>query len=150
VGPPCVDDASCIAAFSSSSVQCAEREKKWCRNAPTQTCTTAADCPVCPPVAPGAAAPPCGRLCEVRQLKLYVGSGRTGTELVDLFSDPDEIGRRSGDDPLVTDMSSPTGTYGYDVRRLSCCIDAWWPDGASGGTACAKGFACPADLACNQ
>jgi hypothetical protein len=69
---------------------------------------------------------------------------------VDLFTDPDERGRRSGDDPLVTDMSSPSGTYRADVRRLSCCVDDWWPEGASGGTACTKGHACPADFVCNE
>jgi arylsulfatase A-like enzyme len=150
VGPPCIDDDSCISAFASSSVRCADRERKWCRNAPNQTCTTADDCPVCPSVAPGAASPPCGRVCEARQLKLYLGTGRGGSELVDLFTDPDERGRRSGDDPLVTDMSSPNGTYGADVRRLSCCVDDWWPEGASGGTACTKGHACPADFVCNE
>jgi Sulfatase len=150
VGPPCIDDLSCVSAFSTFAVQCSGREQKWCRNAPNQACTTAADCPVCAPVGQGAAAPPCGRVCELHQLKLYVGSGRSGTELVDLFSDPDELSRRSDDDPLLMDMSSPTGSYGLDVRRLNCCIDGWWPEGAAGGTACTKDAACPADFVCNQ
>ncbi len=150
VGPPCIDDISCFSAFGSFKVTCAGREEKWCRNAPNQTCTTATDCPVCAPVAAGATAPPCGRLCEPRQLKLYVGSGRNATELVDLFSDPDELGRRSGDDPLIADMSAPNGTYRSDVRRLNCCIDDWWPEGTSGGTACTRSYDCPADFTCNR
>lgn len=150
-GPPCLDDVSCISAFQNLAAHCAAREAKWCRNAPNQECATAADCPVCPPVAPGAASPPCGRVCEPRQLKLYLGTGHEGTELVDLFSDPDEHRRRAGDDPLVRAMSSPNGVYGADVRRLSCCVDDWWPEGASGGTACAPStHACPADFVCNQ
>src|SRR5262249_38822009 len=37
-GPPCIDDATCVTAFSSFKVQCAGREQKWCRNAPDRTC----------------------------------------------------------------------------------------------------------------
>jgi hypothetical protein len=149
-GPPCLDDVSCVSAFQSFQVRCAERQRKWCRNAPNTTCTSAADCPACPPVAAGAAAPPCGRVCEPHVLKLYVGPGNYGTEMVDLFTDPDEQTRRAGDDPLLLDMSSPDGPYGADVRRLSCCVDDWWPEAVSDKTACGKGFSCPADFVCNQ
>jgi hypothetical protein len=149
-GPPCLDDVSCTSAFGSSAVRCAERERKWCRNAPNTTCTTAADCPACEPVAPGAAAPPCGRVCEPHVLKLYVGTGNYDDELVDLFTDPDEWTRRAGDDPLLLDMSSPDGPYGADVRRLSCCVDDWWPEAVSSRTACRQDSPCPADFVCNE
>jgi Sulfatase len=150
VGPPCIDAATCVIAYSSFNVQCAEQATKWCRNAPNIACSTAADCPACP--APlGPTAPPCGRVCETQQLKLYLGADPGGVGLVDLFLDPDERGRHIGeDDPLFAQMSSPAGPYGPDLRRLSCCIDAWWPDGARGGTLCRARDACPADFTCNQ
>jgi Sulfatase len=150
VGPPCIDAATCVIAYSSFNVQCAEQATKWCRNAPNIACSTAADCPACP--APlGPTAPPCGRVCETQQLKLYLGADPGGVGLVDLFLDPDERGRHIGEDgPLFAQMSSPAGPYGPDLRRLSCCIDAWWPDGARGGTLCRARDACPADFTCNQ
>jgi len=132
------------------AARCTERQQKWCRNAPNQRCTTANDCPACPSAVAGTAGAPCGRLCEPHQLKLYLGTGSRGSELVDLFTDPDERARRRGDDPLLLDMSSANGTYGYDVRRLSCCVDDWWPEGASGGSACTQHDPCPADFVCNQ
>jgi hypothetical protein len=90
-------------------------------------------------------------VCETQQLKLYLGADPGGVGLVDLFLDPDERGRHIGeDDPLFAQMSSPGGPYGPDLRRLSCCIDAWWPDGARGGTLCRARDACPADFTCNQ
>ena len=150
VGPPCIDAASCVVAYGTFNVQCAEQATKWCRNAPNTACTTAADCPVCP-AAFGPTAPPCGRVCETQQLKLYVGADPGGAGLVDLFLDPDERGRHAGEgDPLFSQMSSPGGPYGLDLRRLSCCIDDWWPDGARGGTLCKPKDSCPADFICNQ
>jgi len=150
VGPPCLDDSSCITAFTDFSMRCAERATKWCRNAPNQRCTTAADCPACPP-GPGPTPPSCGRVCETQQLKLYLGADPGIAGLVDLFHDPDERGRRLGEnDLLFTQMSSRNGPYGFDLRRLSCCIDAWWPEGASGGTLCGPRDGCPPDFACNQ
>src|SRR5262249_40779971 len=44
VGPPCIDAATCVIAYSSFNVQCAEQATKWCRNAPNIACSTAADC----------------------------------------------------------------------------------------------------------
>jgi hypothetical protein len=149
-GPPCLDDTSCVTSFGSLSVRCLGRQTKWCRNAPNRACNTAADCPVCPPIVPGTSNPPCGRLCESQQLKLYVGTTAQGAELLDLFADPDERVRLPGDDPLLRAMSDPDGQYRADVRRLGCCVDDWWPEGVSGGSVCAPGFECPADYVCNE
>jgi len=80
-----------------------------------------------------------------------LGTNSTGAEMVDLFADPDERGRQGqGDVGLFTDMSSPSGPYRADLGRLSCCVDAWWPEGARGGTRCTAADVCPADFTCNQ
>ena len=114
------------------------------------SCESADDCPACP-AGPGPEAPPCSRLCEHRQLKLYLGTNSTNAEMVDLFLDPDERGRQgTGDVGLFTGMSSQSGPYGADLGRLSCCVDAWWPEGARGGTRCTAAYVCPADFTCNQ
>src|SRR5262245_17812654 len=140
VGPPCVDAQTCASLFPGQGYACLEQATKWCRNAPNQACESADDCPACP-AGPGAVAPPCARLCESRQLKLYLGTTSSAAELVDLFLDPDERGRRGeGDTGLFTDMSSPSGPYRSDLGRLSCCVDAWWPDGARGGTRCTAAY----------
>ncbi len=150
VGPPCVDDQTCASLFPGQGTACLEQTTKWCRNAPNQACESAADCPTCP-AGVGAVAAPCNRLCEARQLKLYLGTNSSAAELVDLFVDPDERGRRGdGDAGLFTDMSSPSGPYRNDLGRLSCCVDAWWPEGARGGTRCSSAYSCPADFTCNQ
>ena len=80
-------------------------------------------------------------------------------QLTDLFIDPDErglYGERgnpiSGIDPstLISDLSSVSGPYGGAIRRMNCCIDAWWPEVvATSGTECTAGYSCPADLACD-
>jgi hypothetical protein len=150
LGPPCIDSSTCVVAYSSFKVQCAEQATKWCRNAPNTACSTAADCPACPGGL-GLKPPPCGRVCETQQLKLYLGADPGGAGLVDLFHDPDERGRHTGeDDPLFSQMSSRDGPYGLDLCRLSCCIDDWWPDGARGGTLCRARDVCPADFVCNE
>jgi hypothetical protein len=121
---------------------CVERETRWCRNAPHVRCSAHADCPACPP---GSAA--CGRLCEARQLKAYVTPAGEKPQLADLFLDPDESGlhgRSTG--TMVPDLSAANGPYAATMARMNCCIDAWWPEGASGGTACSGG--CPAALSC--
>ncbi len=146
-GAPCLDDVSCIAAYQSFAVQCAERETRWCRNAPNQGCTTAADCPACPGTGAAAA---CGRVCEPRVMKLYLGRNGDEPEYVDLFTDPDERGRRYGGDAVYGQMSSPGGPYAADLRRLSCCLDDWWAEGIRGGTLCGAADACPADFVCNE
>jgi len=150
VGPPCVDDQTCAALFPGQQTACLEQRTKWCRNAPNVSCESADDCPACP-AGPGPEAPPCSRLCEHRQLKLYLGTNSTNAEMVDLFLDPDERGRQgTGDVGLFTGMSSQSGPYGADLGRLSCCVDAWWPQGARGGTRCTPAYVCPADFTCNQ
>ena len=92
------------------------------------------------------------RLCEARTLKLYVSPGAVASvQLSDLFLDPDEDGLHTGDPTkLVTQMSDLGGPYANAIRRMNCCIDAWWPEivGQS-GTQCTTGFTCPADLACD-
>src|SRR5262249_42939556 len=118
LGPPCMDASTCIVAYSSFNVQCAEQATKWCRNAPNKACSTAADCPACPGGL-GPVAAPCGRVCETQQLKLYLGADPGGAALVDLFRDPDERGRHAGSaDPLFSQMSSSNGLYGLDLHRL--------------------------------
>ena len=72
-------------------------------------------------------------------------------QLADLFLDPDERGLATGDQTkLVTQLSSLTGPYAGAIRRLNCCIDAWWPEivGES-GTQCTLGYSCPADFSCD-
>ena len=59
--------------FPGGHFACAEPETKWCRNAPDVRCGIDADCPVCP-AGPGPTPPPCSRLCEARQLKLYIST----------------------------------------------------------------------------
>jgi hypothetical protein len=146
VGPPCVDDASCAGMFGSSTVRCVEPGAKWCRNAPHQTCTVAADCPACP----GGPLDACGRVCEAQQLKLYVGIAGTEVEMVDLFRDPDERGRVFDADPsnALVAMSSLSGPHATDLRRLACCIDGWWPEAAAAGSVCRTEDTCPADFSC--
>ena len=97
--------------------------------------------------------PACGRLCEARILKFYATPGTVpGPELSDLFLDPDEKGLHQGDPTsLVTALSNPTGGYATLMRRMNCCIDAWWPQIVTEtGTLCTTGLSCPADLTCNQ
>jgi hypothetical protein len=146
VGPACVDDASCAGMFGTSAVRCLEPGAKWCRNAPHQACATAADCPDCP----GGPSDACGRVCESQQMKLYVGTAGGEAEMVDLFRDADEGGRVFDADPsnAQTAMSSLSGPYATDLRRLACCIDGWWPEAASAGSMCRAGDACPADFSC--
>jgi hypothetical protein len=140
-GPSCIEDADCTRMFGAGSI-CVERETRWCRNAPHVRCTVHGDCPACPQ---GSAA--CGRLCEARQLKAYVTPSGDRSQLADLFLDPDESGlhgRSTG--AMVPDLSAVNGPYAGTIGRMACCIDAWWPEGASGGSAC-KGT-CPASLSC--
>jgi hypothetical protein len=95
--------------------------------------------------------PPCGRVCEPRQLKLYVapGSGGATAQLTDLFLDPDEQDLATGTSgTLVDDLSKPSGRYASTIERLNCCIDEWWSEAAADGTLCAGG--CPADFSCTQ
>lgn len=151
VAPSCIDDAACAELFPQASSACVEKEAKWCRNAPGVRCGAHADCPVCP-AGPGVTAPPCGRVCEPRQLKLYIAPGSSGpkAQLTDLFIDPDEQGLSAGiPGGLITEMSKSNGRYASTIQRLNCCIDAWWNEPAiEGGTFCAGG--CPADFSCNQ
>src|SRR5262249_33053573 len=72
VGPPCLDDATCVTAYGSMAVRCTERERKWCRNAPNQPCTTANDCPACPSPVARTAGAPCGPLCPPPQPEPYL------------------------------------------------------------------------------
>jgi hypothetical protein len=148
--PACVDDAACAQLFPQGSYACVEKDAKWCRNAPGVRCSTHADCPACP-AGPGVTAPPCGRVCEPRQLKLYIapGSGGAKAQLTDLFLDPDEHGLATGTPgTLVDDLSNPSGRYASTIQRLNCCIDDWWSEAAADGTLCAGG--CPADFSCTQ
>jgi hypothetical protein len=120
-----IDAASCVVAYGTFNV--VRRAGDEVVSNRLNTAFPLRDCPVCP-AAFGPTAPPCGRVCETQQLKLYVGADPGGAGLVDLFLDPDERGRHAGeDDPLFSQMSSPGGPYGLDLRRLSCCIDDWWP-----------------------
>jgi arylsulfatase A-like enzyme len=146
-GPACVDDTNCAALFPGGHFACVEAGTRWCRNAPGVRCSSNADCPVCP-AGPGRTPPPCSRLCEARQLKLYVSV--PDLELTDLFLDPDEDGLHaglSGQGTVARDLSEPGGPYASTMARLECCVDSWWPQGASGST-CSGG--CPVDFACNQ
>jgi hypothetical protein len=148
VGPSCIDDGECARLFPGGTFACVEKTTRWCRNAPGVRCATRDDCPACP------GGIPCGRSCEPRRLKVYVtpGDGNRATQLSDLFLDPDEFGlhgvKRGGSEEVVTQLSDIAGPYGPTMRRASCCLDDWWPEAASLGTACAGG--CPADLTCNQ
>ncbi len=146
VAPACVDDATCAALFPGGQFACVEPETRWCRNAPAVRCGSNADCPVCP-AGPGPTPPPCARLCEARQLKLYISA--PALELTDLFLDPDEHGLHAGiegEGTIAHDLSQPGG-YTSTMSRLECCVDSWWPEGANGST-CSGG--CPADFVCNQ
>jgi hypothetical protein len=148
--PSCIDDAACAQLFPGGQYACLEQETRWCRNAPGVRCSTHADCPACPP-GPGATAAPCGRVCEPRQLKLYVApAGSTAkVQLTDLFLDPDEDGLGTGKEgTLVDELSRPNGRYASTIQRLNCCVDDWWPDAAADGTRCAGG--CPADFSCTK
>ncbi len=147
VAPACVDDANCAAIFPSGHFACVEPETKWCRNAPDVRCGSNADCPVCP-AGPGPTPPPCSRLCEARQLKLYIST--PSLEMTDLFLDPDEHGLHAGiegDGTVARDLSASTSGYASTMSRLECCVDAWWPAGASGSTCSGS---CPADFVCNE
>jgi hypothetical protein len=149
MAPACTGDSDCTALVGAGYV-CGGKAEKWCRNAPDVSCSANADCPVCPTV--GSSPIPCSRLCESRVLKLYVSPGAAApVELSDLFLDPDEDGLHSGDpSKLVTQLSSLSGPYAGAIRRLNCCIDAWWPDIVSqSGTQCTSGNTCPADFACD-
>jgi len=92
-------------------------------------------------------------VCEPRRLKFYFapGDGIRAAELTDLFLDPEEVGLH-GDytdtSQMVVQLSQLGGPYGPTMRGANCCVDAWWPGGASGGTTCSGG--CPADLTCNE
>jgi len=100
------------------------------------------------PAGPGATAAPCSRLCEARQLKLYVEEPTL--ELTDLFLDPDEHGLHGGieaEGTIAHDLSKSTGGYASTMSRLECCVDAWWPAGAIGSTCSGS---CPADFVCNE
>jgi hypothetical protein len=145
--PACVDDANCEAIFPSGHFACVEPETKWCRNAPDVRCGSNADCPVCP-AGPGPTPPPCSRLCEARELKLYISV--PSLELTDLFLDPDEHGLHGGieaEGTLAHDLSKSTSGYASTMSRLECCVDAWWPAGAIGSTCTGS---CPADFVCNE
>jgi hypothetical protein len=149
MAPACADDSDCTGLVGAGYV-CGGKEQKWCRNAPNAACSTNDDCPVCPTF--GASPTPCSRVCEARSLKLYVNPGAIASvQLTDLFLDPDEKGLGTGDpSTLVSHLSSLGGPYGSTIRRMNCCIDAWWPEivGES-GTQCTLGFSCPADLVCD-
>ena len=150
VGPSCTSDADCATALPGKATACVAKETRWCRNAPSVACSTRADCPACP----GGGA--CSRLCEPRQLKLYVPGGSANDhafQVSDLFLDPDENGLHSGAQAIGTvtaDMSRVAGPYGGALRRAACCLDQWWYDPAMGPSICTAGFSCPADLTCNQ
>ena len=146
VAPACIDDANCAAIFPSGHFACVEPETKWCRNAPDVRCGSNADCPVCA-AGPGPTPPPCSRLCEARQLKLYI---TPALELTDLFLDPDEHGLHGGmqaEGTIANDLSRSSGGYAGTMSRLECCVDAWWPAGAIGSTCSGS---CPADFVCNE
>jgi hypothetical protein len=148
--PSCIDDAACAELFPAGVFACLDQQKRWCRNAPGVACTSHADCPPCP-AGPGPTAPPCGRVCEPRQLKLYVTprGGVANVELTDLFLDPDEHGLHSGSEGTLTEqLSQPNGPYAGTIARLNCCIDDWWPEVAAEGSQCAG--ACPPDFACTE
>jgi hypothetical protein len=149
--PVCVDDANCGDLLPGQNATCDLKGQAWCRNAPHVACGTEDDCPVCPTV--NGAQVPCNRVCEPRVLKLYLSTG-SSPDLVDLFTDPDEVARYTGpNDPakaLMQSMSSMLGPYGKTIRNMNCCIDDWWADGARGGSLCIGAAKCPADLTCNQ
>jgi len=101
------------------------------------------------PAGPGATAAPCSRLCEARQLKLYVEEPTL--ELTDLFLDPDEHGLHAGTEGAGTvsyDLSRPGGAYADTMSRLSCCVRDWWPDATTAASVCTG--SCPADFVCNE
>ena len=148
IAPSCIDDGTCAALFPGQNYACAEKETRWCRNAPGVRCSTRDDCPACP-AGPGATAAPCNRLCEARQLKLYVEEPTL--ELTDLFLDPDENGLHAGVEGIGTvsyDLSRPGGAYADTTSRLSCCVRDWWPEAASTPSVCTG--SCPADFVCNE
>jgi hypothetical protein len=125
---------------------CVDKAVKWCANAPDVACTTASQCPECPSV--NGRTVPCRRQCAGRSLKLYDNGGRA--DMTDLSLDPDERQIRSGvSGSWGTVLSAVNGPYGDTVKKLACCIDAWWP-GEFRGTSMCGNAACPADLACNQ
>jgi hypothetical protein len=142
-----VDNVDCGALFPGQSYGCVEKTTRWCRNDPSVRCTTRSDCPACPQ---GGA---CGRVCEPRRLKFYFtpGVGNQAAQLADLFLDPDEDGLhqgKQGSTKLLHQISGLDSPYGTTMRRVNCCVDAWWPDPSFIGTNCSGG--CPADLTCNQ
>ena len=154
MGPACIDDAGCAGTLPGRSIACVEPETRWCRNAPGVRCGTHADCPLCPAV-PGGVPAPCARVCEARQLKLYVATATVPgalprPDVTDLFLDPDEVGRLRGVSGTLTwAMSRPNGPYADTMAKLSCCLDDWWPQVAQQWrTICAGG--CPDQLTCNQ
>ncbi len=144
--PACLEDGDCASLFPGRNTACVAKDRKWCRNSPGTACSAHADCPPC---APGE--PACSRLCEARQLKFYVIAGARDLQMTDLFLDPDENGLHKGDRRSLTyELSRLTGPYGSAMRRANCCMDDWWPEAGNLGTACTAGYACPADLTCNQ
>jgi hypothetical protein len=149
IAPACIDDTDCTALVGAGYV-CGGKAEKWCRNSPNSVCGANADCPVCPTF--GSSPTPCSRLCEARSLKLYVSPGAIASvQLTDLFIDPDEKGLHTGDPAaLPTQLSNLSGPYASAIRKMNCCIDAWWPEivGES-GTQCTLGDTCPADLSCD-
>ncbi len=150
MAPACLDDAACAQLFPQGDHACLEKDAKWCRNATGVRCDTRADCPACP-AGPGVTPGPCGRVCQPRELKLYIAPAGSGAkaQLTDLFLDPDEQGLAANTPgTLVTELSKPAGRYGNTIQRLNCCIDDWWPDGATDGTLCSGG--CPDDFSCTE
>jgi hypothetical protein len=148
MAPSCIDDGTCAALFFAKHYACVEKETRWCRNAPGVRCDTRDDCPVCP-TGPSGTAAPCSRLCEARQLKVYVDEPTL--EMTDLFLDPDERGLHAGGEGIGTvayDLSRPDGIYVDTMARLSCCVDDWWPEAKQPDSLCTG--SCPADFVCNQ
>jgi hypothetical protein len=144
--PACVDDTDCAQMFPSGTWRCAEKTTRWCRNAPSVACVTAADCPACPATDPLA----CGRLCEPRRLKFYLRPNPPRMRITDLFLDPDETGVHEGSrGTLAEDTSKVGGPYARAARRASCCLDDWWPDVGALGSLCQPDDTCPADLTCD-
>jgi sulfatase-like protein len=150
--PACTSDDDCTGLVG-PGYACIGQTQRWCRNAPNTSCSADADCPTCPtwngvPV-------PCKRLCEARELKLYLGGGGSTYEITDLFLDPDEGGLHAivpGPGGETTLAKSTTEALGYVplARRLSCCVDDWWNGGPGAPTACTPGDTCPADFTCNE
>ena len=147
VGMPCLSDDECVGLLGPGHT-CVAKAERWCRNAPNVACATNDDCPACPSA--NGHPLPCGRLCEPRMLKLYLGGGGPSIELTDLFLDPDERGLHRNQPGSLTTFLSTSPAYAAARARMSCCLDAWWSPGPGAVTACGPGFSCPADLTCNE